>query len=121
MTSAYNQGTCPPVEVRHRLRIAREHAGYDQGQLADLIGVSRNTISNAETGTVAPRKIVVNAWAMACGVPADWIWTGNAPGDGPGPTNGLGIIRNEHSAVVQLSSVLSARQKPRREPEDFAA
>lgn len=92
MTSAYDQGTCPQVEVRHRLRIAREYAGYDQLQLADLVGVSRNTISNAEVGTVAPRKIVVNAWAMACGVPASWIWTGKAPGGDDDPTSGLRII-----------------------------
>lgn len=110
MTSAFNQGVCPPVQVRHRLRIAREHAGYDQGQLADLIGVSRNTISNAETGSVAPRKIVVNAWSMACGVPADWIWTGKAPEDDPDPNSGLRIIRTEPDVPVQQRSVLHAVQ-----------
>jgi DNA-binding XRE family transcriptional regulator len=92
MTSAYEGGQVPQIEVRHRLRIAREHAGLEQDELADLIGVSRGTIGNAEKGRVQPRKIVVNAWAMACGVPASWIWTGKPPTDGPGPTSGLGII-----------------------------
>ena len=92
MTSAYEQGSVPTIQVRHRLRIAREYAGLDQGQLADLIGVSRNTISNAECGAVQARKIVINAWALACGVPASWIATGEPQGDGPGPTSGLGII-----------------------------
>ena len=98
MTSAYEQGSIPQIEVRHRLRIAREFAGLDQGQLADRIGVSRNTISNAECGAVNARKIVVNAWALACGVPASWITTGEHPGPGDGPTSGLGIIRTHDAA-----------------------
>jgi len=98
MTSAYEQGAVPTIQVRHRLRIAREHAGLDQGQLAELIGVSRNTISNAECGAVQARKIVVNAWALACGVPASWITTGQTPNGGPGPSSGLGIIRTIHAA-----------------------
>ena len=48
MTSAYEQGTIPRIEIHHRLRIAREYAGYDQEQLAKVIGISRNTVGNAE-------------------------------------------------------------------------
>lgn len=66
----------PEVELRHRLRIAREHAGYEQEELAQKMGVSRNTITNYEKGKVAPRKIVLNAWAWHCGVSLDWINTG---------------------------------------------
>lgn len=92
MTSAYEQGEVPTIEIRHRLRIAREFAGYERDELADKIGVSRNTIGNAESGRSKPRKIMMNAWALACGVPASWIITGEPHGDGPGPTSGLGII-----------------------------
>lgn len=67
----------PEIELRHRLRIAREFAGLDLGQLAERMGVSRNTVSNYEHGNTAPRKIVLNAWALACGVSLDWIQTGN--------------------------------------------
>lgn len=66
----------PPIEVRHRLRIAREFAGLEQDQLAERIGVSRNTVGNAEKGRGKPRKITLNAWALACGVPVSWIETG---------------------------------------------
>lgn len=88
MTSAYNQGLVPQIEVRHRLRIAREFVGLDQEQLADRMEVSRSTVSNAENGIGTPRRSTVNAWALACGVPASWIWTGEIPQDGPG--NGPG-------------------------------
>lgn len=121
MTSAYNQGVCPEVQIRHRLRIAREHAGYDQGQLADLVGVSRNTISNAETGAVEPRRIIVNAWALACGVPVDWIITGKPPNDDPDPTSGLRIISNEPDMLIQQRSSLSALQPSRRTSNKDAA
>jgi DNA-binding XRE family transcriptional regulator len=79
MTSAYEMGTVPVIEVRHRLRIAREHAGYEQSELADVVGVSRNTIGNMEKGRSAPRRIIINAWALACGVPVTWLMTGKEP------------------------------------------
>lgn len=85
MTSAYESGTVPPVLVQHRLRIAREYAGLEQEQLAELIGVSRNTVSNAEKGRGKARKITLNAWALACGVPVSWLETG---GDAGHPHNG---------------------------------
>jgi transcriptional regulator with XRE-family HTH domain len=79
MTSAYDQGDVPPIQVKHRLRIAREYAGLDQDQLAIRMEVTRSTISNAENGHGTPRRATINAWAMACGVPATWIKTGCGP------------------------------------------
>lgn len=121
MTSAYEQGEIPAIELRHRLRIAREYAGYERDELADAIEVSRNTIGNAESGRTRPRKIMLNAWALACGVPVTWLITGEAPSGRRGPTPGLGIISNEHSPVIQLTSVISARQRGSDEPEDLVA
>ena len=79
MTTLYEGGHAPQITQRHRLRIAREEAGYDQTTLAEAIGVSRNTVNNAETGRAEPRRIVLNAWAMACGVPVSWLITGVDP------------------------------------------
>jgi transcriptional regulator with XRE-family HTH domain len=73
MTSAYESGNVPPILVRHRLRIAREYAGLEQDELAERIGVSRNTIINAEKGHREPRRITFNAWALATGVPVSWL------------------------------------------------
>ncbi|MFR1941042.1 MAG: helix-turn-helix domain-containing protein [Actinomyces urogenitalis] len=54
-----------------------------QHQLGEAMGVSRATVSNYETGfSSKPRKIVLNVWAMATGVPIQWIETGTAPGAG---------------------------------------
>lgn len=79
MTSAYDAGSIPEIKVHHRLRIAREEAGLEQGQLAELTGISRQSISAAESGRVAPRKVTLNAWALATGVPVTWLQTGTSP------------------------------------------
>lgn len=77
MNTAESEG--PPITVGDRLRIARRYAGLDQEQLAELIGVARSTISNAESGRVKPRRITLRAWALACGVPLSWIEHGMGP------------------------------------------
>ena len=93
MTTAYDLGEVPEILVRHRLRIARESAGLEQSELAEMIGISRGTVSNTEIGRSAPRRIVVNAWALACGVPVGWILTGEETPPRPDePSTGLRII-----------------------------
>jgi Predicted transcriptional regulators len=38
----------------NRLKVARAEKGISQGELADLVGVSRQTISSIETGQFCP-------------------------------------------------------------------
>ena len=40
--------------LKNRLKQARAECGLSQGQLAELVGVSRNTISSIETGQFSP-------------------------------------------------------------------
>ncbi len=40
--------------LRNKLKDARSEKGMSQQQLADLVGVSRNTISSIETGQFSP-------------------------------------------------------------------
>ena len=40
--------------LKNRLREARTQAGLSQAALAELVGVSRNTISSIETGQFSP-------------------------------------------------------------------
>ena len=44
-----------------RLRKARDYAGLEQNDLAARMGVSRATISGAETGRRTVRRITINA------------------------------------------------------------
>lgn len=59
-----------------RLRKAREDAGLSQAELALSIGVSRNTVGNAEIGDRTPLEITLRAWADATGVPLEWLKSG---------------------------------------------
>lgn len=100
MTSSYESGTVPPVLMRHRLRIAREHAGLEQEELAELMGVSRKTVGNTEVGRVRPRTITLRAWAFHCGVPLSWIEGGE---DMPHPPNGpREMVRAESEKIVDI-------------------
>lgn len=40
--------------LKNRLKDARAEKGLSQAQLADMVGVSRNTISSIETGQFGP-------------------------------------------------------------------
>ena len=40
--------------LKNRLKVARAEKGLSQTQLAELVGVSRNTISSIETGQIDP-------------------------------------------------------------------
>ena len=40
--------------LKNRLKVARAEKGLSQTQLAELVGVSRNTISSIETGQSNP-------------------------------------------------------------------
>lgn len=97
MTTANAHGNIPEIVLRHRLRIAREEAGLSVQGLAERMGVARNTVGNAEAGKGTPRKVVLNAWALATGVNIHWLETGetptgNDPDGGETPTdNGLKV------------------------------
>ena len=38
------------LKLKNRLKDARTEVGFSQSQLAEMVGVSRNTISSIETG-----------------------------------------------------------------------
>ncbi len=42
------------LKLKNRLKDARTEDGFSQSQLAEMVGVSRNTISSIETGQFNP-------------------------------------------------------------------
>ena len=44
----------PKLILKNRIKEARQNIGISQGELAELVGVSRNTISSIETGQFSP-------------------------------------------------------------------
>ena len=79
-------GVIPEIELADRLRIARRRTGLEGAQFADIVGLSRVTVSKYENGHVTPQLHNLRAWAEVTGVDFDWLETGKAPireDDGP--------------------------------------
>lgn len=57
--------------------------GLNTRDFAESIGVSQKTVNNAESDAHEVRKIVLNAWAMATGVPVEWLERGDGPTTSP--------------------------------------
>jgi transcriptional regulator with XRE-family HTH domain len=80
-------GAIPPQTVRWRVAQARDYADLEQGELAELTGLSRASISNYEIGKSVPRRSSLIAIAFATGVDLTWLETGKTPG-GDDPAGG---------------------------------
>lgn len=81
----------PEFTMADRLRKARESTGLDRQAFAEQLGVSRNTVTSAESGKRRPMPLVLRAWADYTGVPAEWIQTGlYTPRDSNPEPAGLG-------------------------------
>lgn len=85
-----------------RLRKARTTTGMTTKDFAAHIGVSPKTINNAENDSHAPRKIVINAWALATGVPVEWLHTGVTPG--PDDGDGLAVTPKERAPLRSVAA-----------------
>jgi len=72
-------GAVPQWELQDRIQRARRYAGLEQGQLAELAGVSRKSVSNWEIGKTVPRRSALIAIAFATGVNLYWLETGESP------------------------------------------
>lgn len=62
----------PEWTLGDRLRKAREFAKLDQDELGQLIGLSRQSVSNYERDR-GHRDRTVALWAKVCGVDLKWI------------------------------------------------
>jgi transcriptional regulator with XRE-family HTH domain len=86
MTTESAGGRTYKFGVGDRLRVAREVAGLSQDELAQLTGISRQTISNYELGaSKKPKPPYIAAIALATHFNRNWIEHGTEPdGDGGG-------------------------------------
>lgn len=56
-----------------RLRKAREVAGISSAEMAEHLGVHRNTIGNFEHDHQEPKLAYIRAWASVTGAPLTWL------------------------------------------------
>ena len=68
--------TIPTWTLGDRMQKALDVSGVSVRQMADELGVSRNTASNYLHGHTKPSRSVLRVWALRTGVPFEWIATG---------------------------------------------
>lgn len=79
MSTQTGHGAVPQWTRGDRLRKARSVTGKTTREFAALIGVSQKTVTDAEGDKRETRKVVLNAWSMATGVPIEWLLWGVEP------------------------------------------
>ena len=62
-------------ELHNRLRELREARGLTQGQLAELVGVSRKTINTVENGIYVPSTVIALKLARALDEPVERLFS----------------------------------------------
>lgn len=105
----------PRWTLGDRLRKAREHAGLSTAALGTDLGLHRNSIGAYERDQTEPKRAVLMAWALRCGVPFEWLVSGEAPpsDDGGGtevlqasrctrpPDHGTGVVAYLPTARIE--------------------
>ncbi len=61
--------------MKNRLKVLRAEAGWSQAELADRVGVSRQTINAIETGRYDPSLPLAFALAAVFATPIEGIFT----------------------------------------------
>ena len=67
------------TSVRNRIRTLRTERGWSQAELAAVLGVSRQTVNNVETGRVIASLPLALAVARVFGAPVESIFFGDEP------------------------------------------
>lgn len=90
MKAEIARGFIPEFDLSDRLRKARKTTGLDIRAFAEKVGISKATVTNAESGKNRPQKNTIKIWALATGVDYEWLLTGKTPppGDGDGVSEG---------------------------------
>lgn len=96
-------GLIPEWTRGDRLRKARALTGMTTREFADHIGVSQKTVTDAENDKrETVRKILLNAWALATGVPVTWLEHGVT--DTPGPDHTTPAVTSPYPVLVSVAA-----------------
>jgi transcriptional regulator with XRE-family HTH domain len=66
----------PEFNRTDRMALALRHAGLTNQDMADYLGVTRETVSRWVNGRSTPNRGMLRLWAIRTGVPLLWIETG---------------------------------------------
>lgn len=100
----------PAIHVGWRMRIAREEAGFEMRDFAELVGISTGTIINYEKGRTKPKRLALKAWSEITDVPVSWLEYGLAEAPSPTPVG---------AAISGASGGKLPRMDSNHQPADY--
>jgi putative transcriptional regulator len=74
MTAVLDNSGVAGQALRNRLKVARAERSLSQDQLAQKVGVTRQTISSIETGAYCPSALLAFRLAETLGEPVDRLF-----------------------------------------------
>lgn len=77
MSEQTNSSPDPQWDVADRMRKALRTGDVGVQEMADYLGVARNTVSTWINGRITPSKQTLRLWSLRCGVRYEWL-TGDA-------------------------------------------
>lgn len=77
--------------MQDRLQKTLDVLHLSHEQMGAELGYSRNRIGDFIAGRATPRRTVLIAWAMRCGVSVEWLETGEWPDDSGDTPDDLGF------------------------------
>jgi transcriptional regulator with XRE-family HTH domain len=66
-------GDVPEWDLADRMRKALRVAGIGPQEMADYLGVSRQSVGNWINGRVEPSLQTLRLWSIRTGVPLEWV------------------------------------------------
>lgn len=80
-------------DLADRLTKSLRVAKVGKAEMAEYLGVTRNTVGNYVNGRTTPDLRTLRLWAMRCGVPLNWLQTGETPPPHDGGDGGRSRVR----------------------------
>ncbi len=71
----------PEFDLADRMRKALRTSGVGVQEMADYLGVARNTVSTWINGRIVPDTRTLRLWALRTGVPFEWLERGEVTPD----------------------------------------
>lgn len=91
MTETSFRGAVPMWTLGDRMGKALSFADVSVQDMADYLGLSRNSLSGYINDRLRPKRQTVLLWAMRTGVSLEWLETGEGSPTGTDPDPGSGV------------------------------
>ena len=74
--SGQESGAIPEFDLTDRMRKSLRHAGMNSGEMADYLGVARESVGRWLNGSRNPSVQTLRLWAQRTGVDYEWLSSG---------------------------------------------